>query len=725
MKIEAALRWLEAHPTWLMIVDNVDDEKAVAAVGRLMARLRGGHVIVTARAANFPPSLRKLELDVLDENAATNFLLERTRDDRETVRDDEDKARELTRGLGRLALALEQAGAYISAGRISFARYLELWRESREKVVDWFDRTLMSYEHDTGLAATWATSVDRLSPESRRLLDRLADTLAPDPIPDSLIDVAVPDQTGDYDAYRARAGLYAYSLITRAIGEDGSANGFVVHRLVQDFAMRAMTVERRTEALREAIGWMYCALVEDPIDKLSWQSLGALVSHSLTVARRADEAGIAEPRTRLLNEVARLALAKAEFADVELLLRFLPASREVRLRQIRRLSSFGPIPFTDPIAPYRAQCEAVVDGFRVGGAVDAAGLAQSAAGLETVVRNASGETRVRALMELGTALRMSNNYEGAIAAQLEAAQEAEALGLRGLAFEGWIGVARAQEYGASDHGAAAVAFGRATDAAGDSPTEKQRADLAGSLAQLEIGRGELEAGVIDALLAIRLTHDPTEESLLFRARSSGRAAKAGGERLRSSAGRRQEQRRPRRRLWRVSPRHHGRAVGLQAAESTAASARLDASCHRDARIRKPPRAVRQAVGVPASNEELLFFGNVVPPAFHPRRIGEPRIPGGPVAHADTPALVTLIESSVAHFDAWNGRTDASSAFLLGRAKDVRRADPEAASQYYVPKPPRARSREKRLFRLEAARHGDRKPQRDHTRSRAPASCAGA
>ena len=232
----------------------------------------------------------------------------------------------------------------------------------------------MSYEHDTGLAATWATSVDRLSPESRRLLDRLA-MLAPDPIPDLLIDVAVPDQTGDYDAYRARAGLYAYSLITRAIGEDGSANGFVVHRLVQDFAMRAMTVERRTEALREAIGWMYCALVEDPIDKLSWQSLGALVSHSLTVARRADEAGIAEPRTRLLNEVARLALAKAEFADVELLLRFLPASREVRLRQIRRLSSFGPIPFTDPIAPYRAQREAVVDGFRVGGSVDTAGLA--------------------------------------------------------------------------------------------------------------------------------------------------------------------------------------------------------------------------------------------------------------------------------------------------------------------------------------------------------------
>ena len=54
----------------------------------------------------------------------------------------------------------------------------------------------------------------------------------------------------------ARAGLYAYSLITRATGEDGSAKGFVMHRLVQDFARRAMTEERRDEALREALGWV-------------------------------------------------------------------------------------------------------------------------------------------------------------------------------------------------------------------------------------------------------------------------------------------------------------------------------------------------------------------------------------------------------------------------------------------------------------------------------------
>ena len=35
--------------------------------------------------------------------------------------------------------------------------------------------------------------------------------------------------------------------------EDGGAPGFLVHRLVQDFDRRAMSDERRAQALREAL----------------------------------------------------------------------------------------------------------------------------------------------------------------------------------------------------------------------------------------------------------------------------------------------------------------------------------------------------------------------------------------------------------------------------------------------------------------------------------------
>ncbi len=327
-KVEAVLRWLEAHPTWLLILDNVDEEAARNAVIKLMPQLKGGHVIVTARAANFPETIRTLELDVLDEDAATRFLLERTAGDRDMAKDDEVFARALARELGGLALGLEQAGAYIAAERIGFARYLKLWNESREKALAWSDPSLTGSERT--LATTWETSVARLTPESRRLFDRLA-MLAPEPIPDSLLDVAVPREAAGYNAYAVRKGLYAYSLITRARTEDGAARGFTLHRMVQDFARRAMTSERRDAALREALEWVNEAVPQDSNDVGAWPVLDPLAPHALAVARRAGEAGIADPTGRLFSILAVLSYAKARYAEAEPLFRRALAIEEASL----------------------------------------------------------------------------------------------------------------------------------------------------------------------------------------------------------------------------------------------------------------------------------------------------------------------------------------------------------------------------------------------------------
>jgi tetratricopeptide (TPR) repeat protein len=318
IKIEAALRWLGANPTWLMILDNVDDPEAVKAVVEFMPRLKGGHLIVTARAANFPASIRKLELDTLDEKSATQFLLERTADDRQPAKDDGEQARALARELGGLALGLEQAGAQIATDHIGFARYLKLWNENREKALGWSDPTLTGSEKT--LATTWAMSVARLSPESRRLLDRLA-VLAPDPIPDLLLDTLVPGEAADYDAQKARAGLFAYSLIARAKSEDGMPRGIVVHRLVQDFARWAMSQDRWVDALFGSLNWVHAAFADDPEDVRVWPVLDLLVPHALAIARRADEAGIAEPTALMFHQLGGLFFAKARYAEAEPLMR--------------------------------------------------------------------------------------------------------------------------------------------------------------------------------------------------------------------------------------------------------------------------------------------------------------------------------------------------------------------------------------------------------------------
>jgi tetratricopeptide (TPR) repeat protein len=295
-----------------MILDNVDDAEAVRAVVELMPRLKGGHVIVTARAANFPATIRKLELDTLDEEPAAQFLLERTADDRQRANDDEAQACTLARELGGLALGLEQAGAQIATDRIGFAYYLKLWNENREKALGWSDPTLTGSERT--LATTWVTSVARLTPESRRLLDRLA-MLAPDPIPDSLLDLAVPGEAADYDVQKARAGLFSYSLIARSKGAD--CQGFVVHPLVQDFARREMSEEHRAEALRESLAWVNSGFVGALDDVRIWPVLELLAPHTLAVARRADEAGIVEPTGKLFANLGVLFHLKARFAESE------------------------------------------------------------------------------------------------------------------------------------------------------------------------------------------------------------------------------------------------------------------------------------------------------------------------------------------------------------------------------------------------------------------------
>ena len=84
---------------------------------------------------------------------------------------------------------LEQAGAYIAQRRLSLANYLKAWQGQREKVLGWFDPRLMQYP--TSVAITWQTSFDQLEEPAQTLLQRLG-WFGPEPIPESIIEVAVP-----------------------------------------------------------------------------------------------------------------------------------------------------------------------------------------------------------------------------------------------------------------------------------------------------------------------------------------------------------------------------------------------------------------------------------------------------------------------------------------------------------------------------------------------------
>jgi tetratricopeptide (TPR) repeat protein len=313
----AVLAWLRQHRGWLLILDNVDTEAAAQATERLLPQLPGGHVLITSRVAHWSSGVQALPLDVLEPAAAVDFLLARTEARRRKQADDPAQARALAGELGGLALALEQAGAYIAQRRLSLAEYLLQWRGQQDKVLAWFDARLMQYPRS--VAVTWQTSFDQLGAPARRLLGWLA-WLAAAPVPESLLDVPVPGVEPAEDLHAALAELEAYSLVSRA----DAAPSFTVHRLVQVVTRRGADVGVLTEALE----WVNAAFVGEPQDVRSWHLLDPLMPHAQSVAGHADLVNIGHPTARLMNQCGLMLHRKAHYAEAEPLLRRALATRE-------------------------------------------------------------------------------------------------------------------------------------------------------------------------------------------------------------------------------------------------------------------------------------------------------------------------------------------------------------------------------------------------------------
>ena len=341
----AVLRWLDQHPGWLLILDNVDDRAAATAVQALLPRLQGGQVLITARFSEWSGAVAVHELHELEPPAAVAFLLERTQGRRALTANDEHDAQTLADTLGYLALALEQAGAFIGQKRIALSDYLDRWSKREAKVRQWNIEALTNYPHSA--LVTWDTSFDQLDAPAKALLNVLA-WLAPAPVPRALLEgenaaailakaVALLSPTAEAgeapsaDVEDALAELEAFSLLQWESGNQS----FRVHRLVQEVTRERLAPEARKPWLQAALTLVNDYLPGDPPpdDVRSWPLWEPMRPHVTAVAKAADEAGIAEPTSRLLNELGLLLKAKALWTVAEPLMR--------RALQIDE-ASFGP-----------------------------------------------------------------------------------------------------------------------------------------------------------------------------------------------------------------------------------------------------------------------------------------------------------------------------------------------------------------------------------------------
>jgi tetratricopeptide (TPR) repeat protein len=329
---EAVLRWLETERGWLLIIDNADSADAADAVRTFLPRLANGHVLITSRLADWTEGVQPLALGVLSQEASVTYLLKKCVTRRE-ARDDSEVAGALAADLGFLALALEQAGAFINMHGASFREYRERWQREDAAVRSWFDEDLMRYPRS--VATTWETSFAELGEIPRALL-RFLCWLSTEPAPRGLFRT-----TEAADIVRARLGvskaallpalkeLADYTLIHYS-GDDAVQ----IHRLVQEVTRaRLPNPEERRDCLEDCLAVVDAFATGNPHEPNTWTVWEPLRPHILVISDWAEMSDIPEPTGRLLNQLAILLLRKAAHEEAKACM-----CRALRLRA----AFFGP-----------------------------------------------------------------------------------------------------------------------------------------------------------------------------------------------------------------------------------------------------------------------------------------------------------------------------------------------------------------------------------------------
>src|SRR5260370_20065606 len=246
--IQAVKDWLKTHSRWLLILDNADDLKIVR---EFLPSVGKGHILLTTQASSMGGLANRIEVKTFTPELGALFLLRRatliTTDGalKQATPEDREVAVQISKELGGLPLALDQAGAYIEETGCRLQDYQHIYEQHLAKLLK--ERRGLVEDHPEPLATTWALSfakVQEKSPAAAELL-RFCAFLAPEDIAMEMIAQGAshlgpalePVASDPYELNQAIEVLRAYSLIQR----DPSTGALSIHRLVQAVLRDAMT----------------------------------------------------------------------------------------------------------------------------------------------------------------------------------------------------------------------------------------------------------------------------------------------------------------------------------------------------------------------------------------------------------------------------------------------------------------------------------------------------
>lgn len=254
-RVQAMKTWLEAHTSWLLILDNVDN---LGLARSFLPAKPLGHIVLTTRSHIVGSVARRVEIEKMEPEEGQLFLLTRagiaqgeTKLDiiAPTIRD---TAMRIVRFLGGLPLALDQAGAYIEETGVSLTDYVQLYHKERRSLLNRRGSSESNYgEPPEAVVTTVELSFTKACEQYPLVADILhfCAFIEPYDIPEEVLR-RVDGST--FDALSLNEAIFAlqrYSLIKRNAEEKTLS----MHVLVRDVLLDSMSPDLRKQ-------WFLCTV---------------------------------------------------------------------------------------------------------------------------------------------------------------------------------------------------------------------------------------------------------------------------------------------------------------------------------------------------------------------------------------------------------------------------------------------------------------------------------
>ncbi len=306
-RIQLIKQWFTTHDQWLLIFDNVDydnanlqninydDSNHIARLDPWLPKTAPGHILFTTRAQAVGDLAQHILVEPLEPQDGALCVLRRAQIIRwneqlnSTTTKRVEAAEKLSQLTGGLALALEQAGAYIDDTGCGVVRYLELYEQEVYRSQLHKIRSGFVPDYLLAVASTWKVSCQAIQANpAATIILTLCTFLSSDAIPEELFTKGAPalaeeivtqntpvpglhpgkNTISPIDFNAALRSLRQYSLLKYDVDQDADIPRLSIHRLLQEIQIADMDEETQQF-------WAGCAVqvVAHTLPYVEWQIL--------------------------------------------------------------------------------------------------------------------------------------------------------------------------------------------------------------------------------------------------------------------------------------------------------------------------------------------------------------------------------------------------------------------------------------------------------------------